>query len=203
MQAKPLPCNQIKRFAEPLLWLYFQKKMLSTLVPLWEKYLDTVRKQGSSTGAIIEVNADGIPAGLGSPVYAKLDAELASALMSINAVKGVEIGAGFNVASLSGEENADEIQLDAEGKVIFLKNNSGGILGGISTGQPIISRIAIKPTSSILKPLKSIDVDGNNIEIQTKGRHDPCVGIRAVPVAEAMTAMVLADQWLQHKAQNG
>ena len=135
-------------------------------VPLWEKYIDSVRKRGSSTGAIIEIVADGIPAGLGSPVYAKLDSELAAALMSINAVKGVEIGAGFNVAKLSGEENADEIQLNSEGKVIFLKNNSGGILGGISTGQSIISRIAIKPTSSILKPLKSIDIDDNNIEIK-------------------------------------
>ncbi|MEQ8510004.1 MAG: chorismate synthase [Rhodospirillaceae bacterium] len=169
----------------------------------WEDYLDGVRKRGSSTGAVIEVIADGIPAGLGAPIYGKLDADLTSALMSINAAKGVEIGAGFESAALSGEENADEMRMTDSGDVEFLSNKAGGILGGISSGQPIVARLAIKPTSSILSPRRTVDIHGNNVDIQTKGRHDPCVGIRGVPVAEAMMAVVLADHWLRHKAQNG
>jgi chorismate synthase len=172
-------------------------------VPLWTDYLEGVRKQGSSCGAVIEVVADGIPAGLGAPVYGKLDADLAGALMSINAVKGVEIGDGFATAMLSGEENSDEMRKGAKGKPKFLSNHAGGILGGISTGQPIVARFAVKPTSSILSPRKTIDVRGNNTEIVTKGRHDPCVGIRAVPVGEAMMACVLADHALRHRAQMG
>jgi len=166
----------------------------------WEEDLDEVRKRGSSLGAVIEVHASGVPAGLGAPVYGKLDAELAAALMGINAVKGVEIGAGFAAAALSGEENADEIRA-GEGGPQFLSNNAGGILGGISTGQDIVARFAVKPTSSILTPRRTIDRDGNEAEIATKGRHDPCVGIRAVPVGEAMMACVLADQLLRHRAQ--
>ena len=169
----------------------------------WVDYLEDIRKQGSSAGAVIEVVADGVPVGLGAPIYGKLDAELASALMGINAAKGVEIGAGFAAAALSGEENADEIRRSDDGNPIFLSNQTGGILGGISTGQPIVARVAIKPTSSILSPRKTIDIHGHETEIQTKGRHDPCVGIRGVPVAEAMVAVVLADQWLRHKAQCG
>ena len=168
----------------------------------WEEYLDQVRKAGSSTGAIIEVTATGVPAGLGAPIYGKLDAELAAALMSINAVKGVEIGAGFAAASLSGEENADEIRLK-DGKPEFLSNQAGGILGGISTGQDIVARFAVKPTSSILSPRRTIDTRPEETEIATKGRHDPCVGIRAVPVGEAMMACVLADHLLRQRAQNG
>ncbi|MDE2228619.1 MAG: chorismate synthase [Alphaproteobacteria bacterium] len=168
----------------------------------WEDFLDEVRKAGSSTGAVIEVNASGIPAGLGEPIYGKLDADLAKAVMSINAVKGVEIGAGMAVAALSGEQNADEMRMK-DGKVVFLSNRAGGILGGISTGQDIVVRFAVKPTSSILKPLKSVDRFGKEIEVSTKGRHDPCVGIRAVPVGEAMTAVVLADHLLRHRAQCG
>jgi chorismate synthase len=167
----------------------------------WENYLEDVRKAGSSVGAVIEVVADGIPAGLGAPVYGKLDADLASALMSINAVKGVEIGAGFAAAELSGEDNADEMRSGANGSVEFLCNHAGGILGGISTGQSIVARLAIKPTSSILTPRRTIDIHGNDTEIVTKGRHDPCVGIRGVPVAEAMLAIVLADHLLRHQAQ--
>ena len=167
-----------------------------------EDYLEGIRKSGSSVGAIIEVVAEGIPAGLGAPIYAKLDNELASALMSINAVKGVEIGDGFATAGMTGEENADEMRHGNDGPA-FLSNHAGGILGGISTGQPIVARFAVKPTSSILAPRKTIDRAGGETEIVTKGRHDPCVGIRAVPVGEAMMALVLADQALRHRGQNG
>jgi len=166
-------------------------------------YLDGVRKKGSSVGAVIEVIADGVPPGLGAPVYAKLDGDLAAALMGINAVKGVEIGAGFAAAELSGEENADEMRMGNDGKPRFLSNNAGGILGGISTGQPIVARFAVKPTSSILTPRRTVDRYGNETEVVTKGRHDPCVGIRAVPVAEAMVACVLADHYLRHRGQMG
>ena len=169
----------------------------------WETYLEGIRKNGSSVGAIIEVVAEGLPAGLGAPVYAKLDNELASALMSINAVKGVEIGDGFATAAMTGEENADEMRMGADGKPEFLANHAGGILGGISTGQPIVARFAVKPTSSILSPRKTIDRAGAEADIITKGRHDPCVGIRAVPVGEAMMACVLADQALRHRGQVG
>jgi chorismate synthase len=166
---------------------------------LWEGYLDDVRKRGSSAGAVVEIVASGVPAGLGDPIYGKLDADLAGAMMSINAVKGVEIGAGFAAAALSGEENADEIRMH-EGKPVFLSNNAGGILGGISSGQDVIARFAVKPTSSILIPRKTIDALGRETEIATKGRHDPCVGIRAVPVGEAMMAIVLADHLLRDRA---
>jgi chorismate synthase len=169
---------------------------------LWEGYLDEVRKAGSSTGAVIEVQAAGVPAGLGEPVYDKLDADLAKAMMSINAVKGVEIGTGFAAAALRGEENADEIRMK-EGRPHFLSNNAGGVLGGISTGQDIVVRFAVKPTSSIAIPRRSISEAGEEVEISTKGRHDPCVGIRAVPVGEAMLAVVLADQLLRHRGQCG
>ncbi len=170
----------------------------------WADYLDGVRKDGSSAGAVIEVIADGIPAGLGAPVYGKLDADIASAMMSINAAKGVEIGAGFAAAAFSGEENADEMRAGKKkGEVKFLSNHAGGILGGISSGQPIVARVAIKPTSSILTPRKTIDIHGRDTTISTKGRHDPCVGIRGVPVAEAMLAIVLADHLLRHQAQCG
>ena len=169
----------------------------------WADYLDGVRKSGSSAGAIVEVVAEGLPAGLGAPIYGKLDADIASALMSINAVKGVEIGAGFAAAALSGEDNADEMRMGNDGQVQFLSNKAGGILGGISTGQPIVARMAIKPTSSILSPRKTVDIHGHDTEIVTKGRHDPCVGIRGVPVAEAMLAIVLADHVLRHAAQCG
>ncbi len=168
----------------------------------WAGYLDGVRKAGSSAGALVTVRATGIPAGLGAPVYDKLDAELAKAMMSINAVKGVEIGKGFDAIALGGEENADEIRVDTDGNPVFLSNNAGGILGGISSGQDIIVRVAFKPTSSILTPRRTIDTEGNETEIITKGRHDPCVGLRGVPVCEAMMALVLADHWLIHKAQN-
>jgi chorismate synthase len=168
----------------------------------FEDYLDGIRKNGSSIGAVIEVVADGVPAGWGAPVYGKLDADLASAMMSINAVKGVEIGAGFLAAELSGEENADEMRMGNQG-VTFLSNRAGGILGGISTGQPVVARFAVKPTSSILSPRRTVDRKGNETEIVTKGRHDPCVGIRAVPVGEAMMACVLADHFLRHRGQVG
>ncbi len=171
-------------------------------VPVWTKYLEGLRKKGSSVGAIIELQADGVPAGLGAPIYGKLDSELASALMSINAVKGVEIGDGFDAARLTGEENADEMRKGKKGPK-FLSNHAGGILGGISSGQPVVARFAVKPTSSILTPRKTIDVTGAETSIVTKGRHDPCVGIRAVPVGEAMMACVLADAALRHRAQNG
>ncbi len=167
----------------------------------WEAYLGAIRKSGSSCGAVIEVVAEGAPPGLGAPIYGKLDADIAAALMGINAVKGVEIGDGFAAASLSGEANADEMHMQG-GEVAFGSNHAGGILGGISTGQPIIARFAVKPTSSILTPRASVDRDGRDVEIMTKGRHDPCVGIRAVPVGEAMLALVLADHLLRHRAQN-
>jgi chorismate synthase len=168
----------------------------------FEDYLDGIRKNGSSIGAVIEVIAEGVPAGLGAPIYAKLDADLAAAMMSINAVKGVEIGAGFGAAELSGEENADEMRMGNQG-VSFLSNHAGGILGGISTGQPVVVRFAVKPTSSILSPRRTVDRKGGQTEIMTKGRHDPCVGIRAVPVGEAMMACVLADHFLRHRGQVG
>jgi len=169
----------------------------------WEMDIDKARKDGSSLGAVIEVVASGVPAGWGAPVYGKLDADIASALMSINAVKGVEIGAGFAAAALSGELNADEMRMGADGKPHFLSNNAGGVLGGISTGQDIVARMAVKPTSSILKPRRTITNDGRETEVSTKGRHDPCVGLRAAPVAEAMLACVLADHMLRHRAQTG
>jgi chorismate synthase len=168
----------------------------------WESYLDAVRKQGSSVGAVIEVVASGVRAGLGAPIYGKLDSDLAAALMGINAVKGVEIGAGFAAAALSGEENADEIRMRG-GKPAFLSNNAGGLLGGISTGQDIVARFAVKPTSSISNSRRTITTAGKNANIATGGRHDPCVGIRAVPVGEAMVACTLADHLLRHKAQCG
>jgi chorismate synthase len=173
------------------------------VVNQWADYLEGLRKAGSSCGAVVEVVAGGVPAGLGAPVYGKLDADLASALMGINAVKGVEIGAGMGAAALTGEENTDEMRSGPGGKPIFLSNQAGGILGGISTGQDIVARFAVKPTSSILNPRKTIDVEGKNTEIVTKGRHDPCVGIRAVPIGEAMMACVLADHALRHRAQMG
>jgi chorismate synthase len=169
----------------------------------WAAYLDAIRKAGSSAGAIIEVVADGVPAGWGAPLYGKLDQDLASAMMSINAVKGVEIGAGMASAALTGEENADEMRTGRGGKPKFLSNHAGGILGGISTGQPVVCRFAVKPTSSILSARKTIDNAGRETEIITKGRHDPCVGIRAVPVGEAMMAIVLADHFLRHRGQCG
>jgi chorismate synthase len=165
----------------------------------WTEYLDGVRKAGSSAGAVIEVVVQGVPAGLGEPVYDKLDGDLARALMTINAVKGVEIGAGFASAALRGEENADEMRM-RDGEVVFLSNNAGGILGGISTGQDIVVRFAVKPTSSIPTTLRTVDTEGNEVEISTHGRHDPCVGIRAVPVGEAMVACVLADHLLRQRA---
>jgi chorismate synthase len=165
----------------------------------WAEYLDGVRKAGSSAGAVIEIVAEGVPAGLGEPVYDKLDGDLARALMTINAVKGVEIGAGFAAAALRGEENADEMRM-RDGNVAFLSNNAGGILGGISTGQDIVVRFAVKPTSSIPTALRTVDTEGNEVEISTHGRHDPCVGIRAVPVGEAMVACVLADHLLRERA---
>jgi chorismate synthase len=168
----------------------------------WEPYLDSIRKNGSSIGGVIEVIAENVPAGLGAPVYDKLDADIAKALMSINAVKGVEIGDGFAVAALSGEQNADEMRMQ-NGEPTFLSNHAGGILGGISTGQTIVARMAIKPTSSILTPKLSVDRQGNDVEISTKGRHDPCVAIRGVPVAEAMLAVTLTDHLLRHRAQCG
>jgi chorismate synthase len=165
----------------------------------WEAMLDGIRKEGSSVGAVVEVVAENVPAGLGAPVYNKLDADLAHAMMSINAVKGVEIGNGFAAAPSRGEDNADEMRIE-DGEVRFLSNSAGGILGGISSGQPIVVRFAVKPTSSILTSVRSVDRKGQNIDIQTKGRHDPCVGIRAVPVGEAMMAIVLADHFLQWRA---
>lgn len=172
------------------------------IVDVWAEYLDSLRKSGSSIGAVIEVAAENVPVGLGAPIYAKLDQDIASAMMSINAVKGVEIGAGFGSAELTGEENADEIRMGKEG-VEFTSNHAGGVLGGISSGQPVVARFAVKPTSSILTPRKSIDRSGNEVEVSTKGRHDPCVGIRAVPVGEAMMALVLADHYLMHRGQQG
>ncbi|HEX3504084.1 MAG TPA: chorismate synthase [Xanthobacteraceae bacterium] len=166
-------------------------------------YLDGLRKQGSSIGAVIEVVADGVPPGLGAPIYNKLDGDLAGALMSINAVKGVEIGAGFGAAGLTGEENGDEMRMGNDGKLLFLSNNAGGILGGISTGQPVVARFAVKPTSSILNPRRTVDRYGRETDISTTGRHDPCVGIRAVPIGEAMVACVIADHYLRQRGQVG
>jgi len=169
----------------------------------WESELDKIRKAGSSIGAVIEIVAEGVPAGLGAPVYAKLDQDIASAMMSINAVKGVEIGAGMGAAELTGEENADQIRAGNNGEPIFQSNHAGGVLGGISSGQPIVARFAVKPTSSILTSRDTITKAGKNTDILTKGRHDPCVGIRAVPVGEAMMALVLADHILRHRGQCG
>lgn len=169
---------------------------------LWADYLDGVRKAGSSAGAIIEVHASGVPAGWGAPVYDKLDADLAKAMMSINAVKAVEIGAGFDAVELTGQQNGDDIRMK-DGQPEFQSNHAGGILGGISSGQDIVLRFAVKPTSSILTPKQTITKLGEETEIMTKGRHDPCVGIRAVPIGEAMMACVLADHSLRHKAQCG
>ncbi|MBM9402876.1 chorismate synthase [Gluconacetobacter azotocaptans] len=172
------------------------------MVPVWEDYLGAVRKAGSSVGAVIEIVAEGVPPGLGAPIYGKLDSDLAMALMSINAVKGVEIGEGFAAAALTGEDNADPMRIE-DGRLTFASNHAGGILGGISTGQPVIARFAVKPTSSILTPVASVTRSGENVEVATRGRHDPCVGIRAVPVGEAMMACVLADHLLRHRAQVG
>jgi chorismate synthase len=173
-----------------------------TKAAFFEDYLDGIRKKGSSIGAVIEIVAEGVPPGLGAPIYGKLDGDLAAALMSINAVKGVEIGAGFGAAELSGEENADEMRMGNQG-VSFMSNHAGGILGGISTGQPVVARFAVKPTSSILSPRRTVNRGGANTDITTKGRHDPCVGIRAVPVGEATLACVLADHFLRHRGQVG
>jgi len=173
------------------------------IVPVWEEYLDEIRKAGSSVGAVIEIVAEGVPAGIGAPIYAKLDQDIASGLMSINAVKGVEIGNGFESAEITGEENADEMRIGPDGKPQFLSNNAGGILGGISNGEPIVARFAVKPTSSILTERQSIDSDGNEVMVRTKGRHDPCVGIRAVPIGEAMVACAIADHYLRDRGQTG
>ena len=170
------------------------------MVATWENFLTEIRKQGSSTGAVVEVVASGVPAGLGEPVFDRLDADIAKALMNIPAVKGVEIGAGFGVASLTGPENADGLRAGPGGKPRFMTNNAGGTLGGISTGQDIVARFAVKPTSSVSIPQPTIDMHGHDTEITTKGRHDPCVGIRAVPVGEAMMACVLADHLLRQRA---
>ncbi len=175
----------------------------ATATAVFADFLDQVRKKGSSIGAVVEVIAEGVPAGLGAPIYGKLDGDLAAALMGINAVKGVEIGAGFSAAELSGEENADEMRRGNDGNPLFLSNHAGGVLGGISTGQPIVCRFAVKPTSSILTPRATVDRYGHETEIVTKGRHDPCVGIRAVPVGEAMVACVLADHFLRQRGQVG
>ena len=169
----------------------------------WASIVDAARKKGSSLGAVVECVATGLPAGWGAPIYAKLDAELASGMMSINAVKGVEIGDGFAAARLRGEENADEMRAGRNGIPQFLSNHAGGVAGGISTGQPVVVRVAFKPTSSILTPVRTIDRTGTETEIVTKGRHDPCVGVRGAPVVEAMMALVLADQKLLHRAQCG
>jgi len=172
-------------------------------VAVFAAYLDDIRKAGSSAGAVVEIVAENVPAGLGAPVYGKLDQDIAAFLMSINAVKGVEIGEGFAAARLRGEENADEMRIDADGKPVFLSNHAGGILGGIATGQPIVARFAVKPTSSILIPRRSIDADHGEVDVMTRGRHDPCVGIRAVPVGEAMVACAIADHYLRHRGQTG
>jgi chorismate synthase len=169
----------------------------------WEAIMDRTRKAGSSVGAVVECVAEGVPAGWGAPLYAKLDSELASAMMSINAVKGVEIGDGFAAARLTGEQNADPMRPGNDGRPVFLANHAGGVAGGIATGQPVVVRVALKPTSSILTPVETITRAGKASDIRTKGRHDPCVGIRAAPVVEAMMALVLADQKLLHRAQTG
>lgn len=172
-------------------------------VSAFAEYLDGIRKAGSSVGAVIEIVAEGVPAGLGAPIYGKLDQDIASNLMSINAVKGVEIGNGFEAARITGEQNADEMRMGNDGKPFFLSNHAGGILGGISTGQPVVARFAVKPTSSILTPRKSVDKSGRDVDVMTKGRHDPCVGIRAVPIGEAMVACAIADHYLRHRGQTG
>ena len=174
----------------------------SAIVPHWEKYIKNLRKSGNSVGAMIEIVVKGVPAGLGAPLYAKMDADLASGLMSINAVKGVEIGIGMRAAEIEGIENADEIFLE-EDKILFTSNNAGGVLGGITSGQDIITRFAVKPTSSILSEKKSISKEGSPTTVSTKGRHDPCVGIRAVPVGEAMVACIILDHFLLHRGQVG
>ena len=185
---------------------FFKKNNLfcpdSSVIKEWEDYLLSIRKSGSSCGALVKIIAKGVPVGLGEPIYEKLDAELASALMSINAVKGVEIGSGFDVVGMTGEQNSDEMKIEKNGKISFLSNNSGGILGGISSGQDIICSVAVKPTSSILKNQKTVTIKNKNTTIRTIGRHDPCVGIRCVPIAEAMVALVLADKFLIRKTQN-
>ncbi|MEM7524960.1 MAG: chorismate synthase, partial [Pseudomonadota bacterium] len=168
----------------------------------WAAYLDGLRKSGSSVGAVIEIVASGVAAGLGAPIYGKIDTDLAAAMMSINAVKGVEIGAGMGAAELTGEENADEMRMGPDGPV-FTSNHAGGVLGGISTGQDLVVRFAVKPTSSILRSRATVDTGGDETEIVTKGRHDPCVGIRAVPVGEAMAACVILDHMLLHRGQVG
>ena len=175
----------------------------AAIIPVWEEHLEKIRKAGSSTGAVVEVEAVGVPAGWGAPLYGKLDAELAAALMSINAAKGVEIGEGFASAALTGEDNADAMRLGPDGEPLFLSNHAGGVLGGISTGQPVVARVAFKPTSSILIPRQTLNEAGEEVDLRTKGRHDPCVGIRGVPVVEAMTACVLADAFLRHQGQTG
>jgi len=175
----------------------------SEVAAQWESYLDGVRKAGSSIGAVVALEVTGLPAGWGAPLYGKLDAELAAAMMSINAVKGVEIGAGFASAELSGEDNADEMRMGPDGEIQFRSNHAGGVLGGISTGQPLTVRIAFKPTSSILTPRQTVTRDGTDTELRTVGRHDPCVALRGVPVVEAMAACVLADAMLRHRAQIG
>lgn len=172
-------------------------------VAVFAEYLEGIRKAGSSVGAVVEVVAEGVPAGLGAPVYAKLDQDITAGLMSINAVKGVEIGNGFAAARMTGEENADEMRAGNEDRPRFLSNNAGGVLGGISTGEPIVARFAVKPTSSILTPRRSVDRKGSEVEVTTRGRHDPCVGIRAVPIGEAMLACVIADHYLRHRGQTG
>ena len=170
------------------------------MAKVWEGLLDPLRQDGNSTGAVVEIVASGVPAGLGDPIYDKLDSDLARALMSINAVKAVEIGDGFAAAALTGAENGDAMRVGADGKPVFLSNHAGGILGGISTGQDVVARFAVKPTSSILQPKQTITKQGQNTDIVTKGRHDPCVGIRAVPVGEAMVACVLADALLRQRS---
>ena len=188
-------------------WIFSKTNALfcpnKQVLQIWENYLDKIRKNGSSAGAIIKLKASGLPAGIGSPIYSKLDSEIAAGIMSINAVKGVEIGSGFNLVEIEGTNASDEMSIDNQNNVSFSSNHSGGILGGISSGQDIEVRFVVKPTSSILSPKNSIDTDGNNIEIKTKGRHDPCVGIRAVPVGEAMLVFTLADLFLAHRAQVG
>ena len=172
-------------------------------VPELETYMDALRKSGDSVGARVDAVADGVPPGWGEPVYGKLDAEIAAAMMSINAVKGVEIGDGFAAARLPGEVNADEMRRGPDGRPIFLSNHAGGVLGGISTGQALRCSVAFKPTSSLRLPVEGLDVDGNVVDVVTTGRHDPCVGIRATPICEAMVALVLMDQALRHRAQCG
>ncbi|MEL0145106.1 MAG: chorismate synthase, partial [Alphaproteobacteria bacterium] len=191
-------------------WTYAGENVLwcpdPSMTPRWETYLNEIRKSGSSVGAVIEIVASGVPVGLGEPIYGKIDSDLAAAMMTINAVKGVEIGAGMGAAALTGEENADEMRMNTSsngGDVTFGSNNAGGVLGGITTGQDLVVRFAVKPTSSILAPRATVSRDGTDTEVSTKGRHDPCVGIRAVPVGEAMMATVIADHLLRHRAQIG